>query len=115
MSLAFHVSIFDYCSRIVRALRRLNFNIHLLSVQDILSVVATFCTIYQSQLVISDSVDFNTVVGSIQQKYCHLQDPVSHSQCLPLIVTCDTQFSGVSEQNPSEYGVKMEENRIVKR
>lgn len=77
MSVSFHVSVFEYCTRIIEALQGLNFNVQLLSVEDVLSVVATFCTIHQSQLVIGDSVDFNIVVGSVQQRYCHLQNRIS--------------------------------------
>ena len=103
MSVSFHVSVFEYCTRIIEALQGLNFNVQLLSVEDVLSVVATLCTIHQSQLVIGDSVDFNIVVGSVQQRYCHLQNRISPYQSIPFVVRCDTQFNSISGKKKVEF------------
>ena len=113
MSVSFHVSIFEYCSRIIEALQGLNFNVQLLSAEDVLSVVTTFCTIYQSQLVIRDSVDFNIVVGSVQQRYCHLRNHISPSQSIPFVVKCDNQFNSTSEKEKVEFGRNRDENSNI--
>ena len=113
MSVSFHVSTFEYCARIIEALRGLNFNVQLLSVEDVLSVVASFCTIQNSQLVMGDSVDFSIVVGSVQQRYCHLLNQISPSPSMPFVVHCDNQFNSIPERNKVESDGNKDKNRNI--